>query len=187
MKITLEAGLDQTLSLVGNNFLYKAGLGDIKVKLLENNSSVIEDSVVEVGEQLVGGNVRFEQVVIKNLHESTQTIEFQVGSFRRESTREGASVNVVSTPALVGLDDLEDVTVAAGVATLLIDADINRREVLITSLSENSDVARIGSVNVAANRGIPLAVGSFVGLTTSAAVYCFDASPDSFAITEIGF
>lgn len=103
-KITLESGIDQTLSEVGYNFLYKGGIGDIRVKLLENNGNIIEDSKCEVGEQLVDGRDRFEQIVIKNIHTETQTIEYEVGSFRRENTREGSSVAVISLP---------DVTVAS--------------------------------------------------------------------------
>ena len=59
MKITLEAGVSQTLSLVGYNFMFKNGSGDIRVKIMNNNSTVIEESDLEVGEQLVNGSERW--------------------------------------------------------------------------------------------------------------------------------
>lgn len=98
MKITLESGVSQTLSLVGYNFMFKGGSGDIRVKMMNNNSAVIEESELEVGEQLINGSERFEKVTIFNLHDETQTIDFEVGSFKRENTREGSSVSVVSVP-----------------------------------------------------------------------------------------
>lgn len=98
MKITLEPGVSQTLSLVGYNFMFKNGSGDIRVKIMNNDSTVIEESELEVGEQLVEGSERFEKVTIFNLHDETQTIDFEVGSFKRENTREGSSVSVVAVP-----------------------------------------------------------------------------------------
>ncbi len=98
MKVTLESGIDQTLSIVGYNFMFKNGSGDIRVRLLKNDSTVIEESVLEVGEQLVNGQERFEKINILNLHDESQIVEFEAGSYKRENTREGSSVSVVDVP-----------------------------------------------------------------------------------------
>ena len=94
MKITLEPGLDQTLSLIGHNFMYRSGEGDIRVVLMENDSTVIHEEILRVGQDLVGSPSRFEKVRVTNLHDNTQEIEFATGSMQLVDTTGGSVVNV---------------------------------------------------------------------------------------------
>lgn len=96
MKITLGAGNETTTSSVGYNFAYISGEGDIKVVLMNNDSVVIEESVLKVGQDLVGAPERFEKVRITNLHDNEQTIEFSTGSMRLVDTNNGSTVTVAS-------------------------------------------------------------------------------------------
>jgi|GEM_PF-5335183 len=96
MKTTLGSGHDVTLSFVGHNFMYRGGEGDIRVVLMENNSTVIHDSVLRVGQDLVGSPVRFEKVKIVNLHDGEQQIEFDTGSMQLVDTNDGSIVSIAS-------------------------------------------------------------------------------------------
>jgi hypothetical protein len=96
MKITLESGVDQTLSVVGHNFMYRSGEGDIRVVLMQNDSSVIHEEVLKVGQDLVGSPERFEKVRILNLHDSEQEIDFSTGSMQLVDTSDGSIVSIAS-------------------------------------------------------------------------------------------
>ncbi len=112
MKITLGAGNETTTSSVGYNFAYISGEGDIKVVLMNNDSVVIEESVLKVGQDLVGAPERFEKVRITNLHDNEQTIEFSTGSMRLVDTNNGSTVTVTSASD-VDIATLPDVVVSS--------------------------------------------------------------------------
>lgn len=96
MEITLGVGEDDTLPLVGYNFLYKNGNGPIQVTLKNNNSSVIYETTLKVGQSLEDGRERFEKVTIKNLHDAAQDIDIEASSYRLSGTDNGAVVQVSS-------------------------------------------------------------------------------------------
>lgn len=70
---------------------------------------------------------------------------------------------------------------------LVVSANPNRREIIITSLRANLSEFRIGNMNAAANRGIPLYPGDSVTLTVTAGVFAYNASAgiQFLAITEV--
>ncbi len=82
-----------------------------------------------------------------------------------------------------GLASAADVTLADGVATLVMAADGLRREALIVAAAANSAAVRIGDAEVGAGRGIVLAPGQPLVLATTAAIYGFaDAAGQVLAV-----
>lgn len=78
-----------------------------------------------------------------------------------------------------------DVLLTAAVATVIRAADTARREIIVTNLSANAAVVRIGDVNVAAARGTPIEPGESLILDTTAAVYGYSVPGESVAVSEV--
>ena len=173
---TLDASSGQNVGVRGDYVWLKNSTGAVQIKT--DNGEV---AILSAGDYVRMDKV-FKEFFVTDLSGAQNNLLFVV----TEGGDAGKYGSVsIDTPS--ALDSVLDVTVSAGVATLLIAANGSRSEVIITSLDTNADTARVSAANVAANRGTPLTVGSSVVFSTSAAVYCFDASADTFAITEIGF
>lgn len=79
------------------------------------------------------------------------------------------------------LFDAVDVTVPSGAGTLILAANSARREAFI--VNSTAATFRIGTANVAANRGLPLSPGGSMILTTKAALYAYQASGGALALS----
>tara|TARA_R110000737_G_C14623309_1_gene493986 strand:- start:1946 stop:2488 length:543 start_codon:yes stop_codon:yes gene_type:complete len=173
----LPANSGQNVGVKGAYVWLKSSTGQVQIKTDKGDTAVLNS----------GDFVRFDKVFseffVNDLSGAQNDLTFVISSGDGDAGKFGN----VSIQAASALNDVVDVTVTAGAATLLIAANSTRSEVIITSLDSNANKSRIGSADVAANRGTPLAVGSSIVLSTSAAIYCFNAAADSFAITEIGF
>lgn len=69
------------------------------------------------------------------------------------------------------VEDAADVTLTAGIATLILASEANRAEALIVAHAGNTETIRIGSASVGANRGAPLVPGGSFATTSTGLLY----------------
>lgn len=134
---------------------------------------------------------RFKHMYVRHDDAATQTVILSIGDgTQKSSSKVGGAVAISGTVDLSKSDALStaaDLSVAAGVQALVIAANANRRELILTSLAANAGDFRVGDINTAAARGTPLRPGDAITLTTTAAVYAFNThtAAMSIAITEV--
>ncbi len=92
-----------------------------------------------------------------------------------------ATVNTTIAPG-ASLFDGGDVSCASGVATLLLALDATRSYANVTNPSTNTATVRVGTSTVAAATGTPLEPGCTLPLSTTAAIYAFQASGGAVTI-----
>lgn len=172
----LDANSGQNVGVKGDYIWLKSSTGQVQIKTDTGETAVLNSG------DFVRVDKIFSEFFVNDLSGAQNDLTFVISA-----GGDAGKFGNVSIESASSLSDVADVTVTAGVATLLVAANSTRSEIIITSLDSNAASARIGSASVAANRGTPLAAGSSIVLSTSAAIYCFDASADTFAITEIGF
>ena len=80
-----------------------------------------------------------------------------------------------------------DVSIAATTTDPVLAANTSRVEAIITNLAVNAQTMRIGDSNAGAARGIELAPGQTIVLTTTAAISAYNpgASAESLAVLEV--
>lgn len=83
------------------------------------------------------------------------------------------------------IDTVADVALTAAVATLVLPADITRREALISNLIGNASNIRVGDVNTGAARGAQCGTGQTVTLNGTEAIYAFSATAQSVGVTTV--
>lgn len=97
--------------------------------------------------------------------------------------RATANVNVTATVAAGNtLRKGADVSCASGAATLLLAADSARLDAYVMNPSTNTVTVRVGPSNVDASSGIPLEPGMCLPISTTAAVYAYQASGGAVTI-----
>ncbi|MEQ8585939.1 MAG: hypothetical protein RLO01_01845 [Thalassobaculaceae bacterium] len=116
--------------------------------------------------------VQFNKVRLRDRSGATNTVlmYYGFGEFRdnRVTLAGGVRADVPGR-----LEDVADVSLAAGATTLIAAADTLRREIIITNLS-STETLRIGSASAGAARGTPLLPNGTLVLETAAAVYGYN-------------
>lgn len=93
-----------------------------------------------------------------------------------------ATVNTTIAPGAT-LFDGGDVSCASGAATQLLALDATRSYAIITNPSTNTVTVRVGTSAVAATTGTPLEPGVSLPISTTAAIYAFQASGGAVTIS----
>lgn len=97
--------------------------------------------------------------------------------------RATANVSVLASLAAgTSLFDGGDVACTSGAATLLLALDATRSYAIISNPSTNTVTLRIGTSGVGAASGTPLEPGCTLPLSTTAAIYAYQASGGSVTI-----
>lgn len=97
----------------------------------------------------------------------------------------GPGALAIPTTILVatGLGDAADVTMT-GAAVLILPANANRVDAILTAPAGNAGSIRIGTqATVGAARGAEMRPGSALSIQTEAAIYAFGTAPDKLSIT----
>ena len=128
--------------------------------------------------------VAFSSVLVENKTSGALDVVLYIGDddlFRKAPP----SSLTVSTPS--GLDSLADVSLGAAATTLIKAINANRKEIIISNLSVNTQTFRIGDSGAAPANGVPLPPGASIVLTTLAAVYGYNpgAGAESVAVCEL--
>ena len=152
------------------------------------NTQAGEGVVFQRGLSIRG--MRYDRLFITNAAQAGKTITLFYG---REHT-EGIQID----NALIGFQNIKidqpdtitsitDIALVGLATTQILAAKPTRREAIITNLAANVQTMRIGDSNAGATRGIPLAPGDTLILTTTAAIHGFKpvAGNENVAAIEI--
>lgn len=121
---------------------------------------------------------------VENENASDVNAVFIVG--RGDYSRQAVTGEVtLTTPATIA--STADVSLAATATTQIKAANTDRREIIISNLSTNTQTMRIGESSAGASRGVELAPGASITLQTTAAVYGYNpgGSAESVGVLEV--
>ena len=152
------------------------------------NTQAAEGIIFQRGLSIRG--MRYDRLFVTNTVQAGKTLTLFYG---REHA-EGIQVD----NALIGFQNIKidqpdtitsftDVALVGLATTQILTAKSARREAIITNLAANVQTMRIADSNAAAARGIPLAPGQTLILTTTAAIHGYKpvAGNESVAVIEI--
>lgn len=126
----------------------------------------------------------WEHIELENKNASPITVKMVIGETDKFTIRSFRVVGTVDVDSGTSVQSLDDVTAAQG-QSLLIAANANRKELLISGLSTNTDTVRVGGVTAAANNGQPIAPGGGAVLTTKGAVYVHNPNAADQVLTLV--
>ena len=188
--LTFTAGQTKTL-LGGNFFIILTTTSPVDVEFFKNKVSTDEKAEAVLAgfsiEPLPGlitpGENYFDRVKVTSALAQTVVVAVSRGAGKYQRTV--GTVDVNSQPDLTTLTDTPDKAMVAATATLIAAAAAGRKELILQSTVGNTNSVRIGGSTVSATRGILLAPGAAIVLSTSAAVWGFSAGTDTIEIVEI--
>lgn len=176
----VAANEDLPLDISGRYVACNASVGSFQIAV--DDSEFSEMDVLTMGET-EGGEV-FERIILRDTSGAPNEISITVGmgNFRdnRTAIPDGVPLQGSATNPTTA-----DKALTAVTATEIIAANSSRREVIISNLSTNGAVMRIGDANVAAARGAELSPGQSIILSTKAAVYGYSVPGESVGIMEV--
>jgi hypothetical protein len=175
---TFSANETVRVELPGDDIFIRDSSGEVLIKLDSPSSPEIP---IRNSEKLRTDG--FNLFLVKSV--TAQTVKFIVGS--RNLGVDG--LNFVADVSIESGSDLQttaDVSMAGTDTTLIKAANATRKQIIITNLSGNASILRIGDSNAGATRGTPLEAGQTLILDTEDAVYAYNpGSAQSVAVTEI--
>lgn len=178
LKRTISAGGTTRVEIDGDYFhVFKAPVNDLLV--------AFDDGEPVPVEQGIGFRRYYKSFVLSSA--TGQTVQVYGGFGSVGDGRSTANVNTtVNISPGANIDNGGDVSCAAGAATQLLAADINRLYALIQNSSANSVTLRIGSATVGVANGIPLEPGSTLPYATTAAVFAWNPSGGAVTLSAAG-
>ncbi len=174
-RITVAAGGILEVNAVGDFVRVQSSTGALVIEL--DSGDVVP---ITVGQKLRLPE-RFDRLIIRNTGASSVTAELLIGFGDFDDRQVTGSVQVAPSGSLAAV---ADVSLAAGSATLILAADSNRDEAVISNPASNSQTMRIGGASAGASAGIPLPPGATLILSTTAAIYGYNpgAAAESVAV-----
>ena len=161
-ELNLPAGDDMALGVSGSFVRLKASTGALVFKAPGSHVSLAAGDYVRMAPFRAG------QLRVQNLSGSAVDCTVTIGDGDAGSTRD-ISLSVAST-----MTDAADVSIGAASTDLVLAANANRREAMISNLATNTQTMRIGTTNAGAARGVEIEPGQTIVLSTSAAIYAFN-------------
>lgn len=127
----------------------------------------------------------FDTVIIENLGTLPAVIELYLGSgdfFKPVPDIINFAASVPASRNIVTLDDVTNIDIGNAGKISLFPISLVRTRLIITALSTNTDIIRIGDTNIDTDRGIPLQAGESVVVESTAQVFaCSEATDDQSA------
>lgn len=177
---SLDAGQGYTLNFPGGYFRILEADADLHIAFDDGDAYVLP---VGVGVPVPEG---FKKIRIENQTGGAVTCTIAVGEVGVDDSRFSASGDVdVKVKGGETLSSAADVSLTANVATLLSSANSARREIMVSNLSTNGNVIRVGDNNVTSSRGVEISPGGTFVFTTTAAIYAFCGVSQSIGILEV--
>jgi len=168
IKRRITANTGQNIHAVGRFIWLKSATGQVLVK-----SDRGETAVLTAGD-FVRMDKSFTEFFVTDESGAQNDVTFNIS----EQGEAGLYTTAVNLQVPGSLIDIADKLLTAATATLVLAANANRNEAIITGDAGNANSTRIGSSAVAANRGTPLAPGQTIILDTTAAIYAFNAAAE---------
>lgn len=109
-----------------------------------------------------------------------QTLKVAVGFGSVELT----ATNVLITQPTV-IDTVADVALGAATPTQVLAADSTRRAALISNLSGNASLIRVGDSNTAAARGAEVAPGQTITIEGTEAIWAYSPTAESVGVSVV--
>ena len=173
----LSANSGQNVNVRGDYIWLKSATGDVHIKTNQG-----ETAVLGAGEY-ARFSKSFTEFYILDQSGSQNDLTMNI-SDGGDAGKYGGSVTISNPSKLL---DVTDVTVTAATATLILAANSNRHEAIITSLDTNTNTSRIGSSSITATRGMPLAVGGTLTVQTTGAIYAYNSAAEKFTVSYTEF
>jgi len=180
---TLAAGVQVEVNWFGNFVRVLSATGAVHVGIDDGNRSEMDAGTFY---KLPPGQ-EFERVTMENRGGVSITVELGLALGEFGDNR----LNLASSGlALAGSETLRssaDVSLLAGATTQIVAADADRRELLVSNLSANTQTFRIGDAAAGAAEGVEVQPGQTVSLPTAAAVYGYNpgAGAESVGVVEV--
>jgi len=171
----VSADASEFIHAVGNYIWLKSATGQVFIETSEG-----ETAFLSTGEY-IRTDKEFKQFSVTDLSGANNDMTFVIGS--GEAGKHG-NVTIDTPDALL---DIADVSILATTATQILAANSNRNEAIITALSTNAALARVGSSSVGAARGTILQPGATLFINCTAAIYAYSANAADFAINYTEF
>ena len=168
----IPASSGEVVHAVGTFIWLKSATGAVSIKTDQGETALLTS-----GDYIRTDKV-FTEFFITDESGAQNDVTFNI-SEKGEAGLFSRDVNLAVPSTLAGA---VDVTLTAAVATLILAANSNRSEAIITSVGTQPGATRIGPSSVAANRGILVAPGATLILDTNAAIYGFNAGAEIFSI-----
>jgi len=185
--IDLSTARDEEKIEIGGTFLWAIDASDLAAEMEIRLNSPRSDKMTWKKSQWIS-KAPFGRIIVTNAAQAGKSITLAY-------TIEGKDNIIVGNPADAAsevtvtksntLDSHGDVTLAATATTLILAADTDRREIIITNLVGNPETLRIGDSGAAAANGDPLAPGETIILTTTDAVYGYNPGGAGQDVTVI--
>ncbi len=161
--VGLVAGVESTINVTGNMYAVIENTGEFTITFDESNA---------LKKQTAGMGAVFAQYQeVRLLSPTTQSVTLVLGYGEFDDSRANvaATFNVTIEPSDT-MSNPGDVSVGVA-ATLLVAANADRKEVIISVPSTEPDPIRIGSASVTTTSGDIVEPGSKLILSTESAVY----------------
>ena len=186
-KIPLDNARSQSKIDITGTFLYVITASSKTALANIGFGEQVQDAVPFKEGQFISG-LRFSQIYVTNTAQAGEYITVMYGvesNIGLKVNNPSSQYNNISVIKPTGLDTVADVALTAATVTLISAADSTRKEILITNLSTNAAVMRIGDSNTAAARGIEISPGQTVTLATTDAVYGYSVPGESVGVSYI--
>ncbi len=133
--------------------------------------------------QSQGNRVYYEELEV--FSSVAQTITLQIGygyATDARATIAAPVFNVTFSPA-VNNPSQADIACAGTAQTLLLAADANQIEAIISLPSNAAGPIRVGDATTAANKGFQIDPGTVVSISTTAAIYAYNLNAGAVTVT----
>lgn len=180
----LVANVTTKIAIPSRFFQLMASSADVTIEFLRSHSVV--GRAENVPEGFVFGPVSEERAFHEVWITSTigQTVKVALARDEARLARIVGNITAtVSKPTVI--DTVADVAMTAGVATLIVAANAARRAALISNLTANANIMRIGDSNVGAARGVECAPGQTITMEGTEAIYGFSAGAQNVGVAVI--
>lgn len=128
------------------------------------------------------GPTGFDITDIEFINDSASAIDvdLSIGGVKYDESILSGTVSI-NAPGVI--QDVVDVSILATVVTSILASNVNRDEIIVTSLATNAADVRLGSSGVGAARGFILSPGDTFVLNTTAELFAFSAAAATLAVS----
>lgn len=176
-KFTLAAGQERSLNVEGDWFHVLEADGTIKIRF--------DDGVQINRGQGQGGSRSYKRVNVQSSTAQTVTLSLGYGVETDARATVDATINTTIAPSNT-INPKAEVTIGAGATVLLINANVNRKELRIGVKSSEANGVYIGDNTVgAAAPGGYVEEGAIEYIATESAVYGYNAGATSIVVNVL--
>lgn len=168
-----QANAGSNVAVVGNYIWLKGATGAIQIKTDKG-----ETAILSAGE-FARFDKTFSEFYALDLSGAQNDVTFVIAD-----GGEAGKYGTVQLQSANGFAGTADKSILLATATIILAANSDRNEAIITADSGNAALTRIGGSTVGAANGIPLVAGATIFLNTTAAIYGYSAAAGTYQLAE---